>query len=91
MKIETKHKLRIGVILTMALVLFFYSTTLETEKDVVPPTMCDMRNDSLRAENDSLRGELSTLQIDNGRYEIILDRVHEIDSNVYDKAIKNIE
>lgn len=40
---------------------------------------------------DSLNGEISTLQIDNGRYEIILDRVNELDSSVYERAMKNIE
>lgn len=40
---------------------------------------------------DSLNGEILTLQIDKGRYEIILERVNEIDSNVYANAIKNIE
>ena len=40
---------------------------------------------------DSLYSEIMTLQIDKGRYEIILDRVNEIDSNVYNQAIKNIE
>lgn len=40
---------------------------------------------------DSLNGEISTLQIDNGRYEIILNRLWEADSNFVDSALKNIE
>jgi hypothetical protein len=40
---------------------------------------------------DSLNGEISTLQIDNGRYEIIMGRLWEADSNFVDSALKNIE
>jgi len=40
---------------------------------------------------DSLNGEISTLQIDNGRYEIIMSRLWEADSNFVDSALKNIE
>ena len=40
---------------------------------------------------DSLNGEISSLQIDNGRYEVILNRLWEADSNFVDSALKNIE
>jgi len=40
---------------------------------------------------DSLNGEISTLQIDNGRYEIIMGRLWEADSNFVDSALTNIE
>jgi len=40
---------------------------------------------------DSLTSEISALSIDNTRYEIILERVWEIDSNVVIEATKNIE
>ena len=40
---------------------------------------------------DSLNGEISTLQIDNGRYEIIMGRLWEADSNFVDSTLKNIE
>jgi hypothetical protein len=40
---------------------------------------------------DSLNGEISTLQIDNGRYDIILNRLWEADSNFVDSTLKNIE
>ena len=35
--------------------------------------------------------ELYNLVIDNGRYEIILERVYQMDSNLYNKAIENVE
>lgn len=40
---------------------------------------------------DSLNGEISSLQIDNGRYEVILNRLWEADSIFVDSALKNIE
>jgi hypothetical protein len=40
---------------------------------------------------DSLRSEISYLQIENGRYQIIIDRLYELDSNLVNKASENLE
>lgn len=44
-----------------------------------------------QATIDSLEGETSTMSIDIGRYEIILDRIRSVDSNIVDNAMRNIE
>jgi hypothetical protein len=47
---------------------------------------------SVQCENDSLRSELSTTNIDLGRYEIIWSRVEEDKgNNFFDKYTKNLE
>lgn len=40
---------------------------------------------------DSLQSEIIGCQIDNGRYEIIMNRLWEVDSNFVDSALSNIE
>jgi len=40
---------------------------------------------------DSLNGEISTLMIDNGRYEVILNRLWEADSNFVMEHTKYVE
>jgi len=68
------------LIVTISIATFAYlSNSLQTQRETTT-TMID-----------SLNGEISTLQIDNGRYEIILERVYQMDSNLYNKAIENVE
>ena len=40
---------------------------------------------------DSLAGEINILKIENGRYQIIMDRLYELDSNLVNKATENLE
>lgn len=40
---------------------------------------------------DSLQSEIIGCQIDNGRYEIIMNRLWEVDSDFVDSALSNIE
>jgi len=40
---------------------------------------------------DSLNNEILYLQIENGRYQIIMDRLYELDSNLVNKATENLE
>lgn len=47
--------------------------------------------DSEYTIEDSLRSEISFLQIENGRYQIIIDRIYELDSNLVNKASRNLE
>jgi hypothetical protein len=77
---KKEKSLYIGVILV---ILFLYISPLINFSNKV--------NDNCQYMIDSLNSEILTLQIDKGRYEIILERVNEIDSNVYANAIKNIE
>jgi hypothetical protein len=41
--------------------------------------------------NDSLSGDNMTMKIDIGRYEIIMERLMEVDSNLCEKVTGNIE
>lgn len=41
--------------------------------------------------NDSLSGDNMTMKIDIGRYEIIMGRLMEVDSNLYEKVTGNLE
>jgi hypothetical protein len=61
--------------------------TFASCKQTQPQPNCD----DLQRVQDSLAGEIFTLTIDNGRYEVILDRIREIDSVAVDNAMKNIE
>lgn len=49
------------------------------------------QTDTLQYQLDSLNGEISTRDIDLGRYEIIMDRMRELDSPLVEKATKNLE
>lgn len=73
------------IILTVMLILFFSPFV------IIWMTSKNNGGSDYQETIDSLNGEISTLQIDNGRYQIILERVNKLDSNVYNQAIKNIE
>jgi len=40
---------------------------------------------------DSLEGETSTISIDIGCYEIILDKIRSVDSSLVDSVMRNVE
>lgn len=47
--------------------------------------------DSIITMNDSLSSDNMAMKIDIGRYEIILGRLMEVDSNLYEKVTGNLE
>lgn len=49
------------------------------------------KNDVLQSRIDSLNEAVIESQIDNGRYQIIIDRIWEKDSNIVINATKNLE
>lgn len=49
------------------------------------------KNEILQARIDSLNEVIIESNIDNGRYQIIIDRIRENDSNIVINATKNLE
>ena len=49
------------------------------------------KNEILQARIDSLNEVIIESNIDNGRYQIIIDRIRENDSNIVINASKNLE
>lgn len=49
------------------------------------------KNDVLQSRIDSLNEAVIESQIDNGRYQIIIDRIWEKDSNIVINSTKNLE
>lgn len=48
-------------------------------------------NTECKKQIDSLQNELIILQIDNGRYQYILDEINQRDSALLDSIYKNVE
>ena len=70
----------LGVIMVLMSVIYYYSINSVSKGKRIQ-----------REYIDSLQDELLILKIDNGRYEIILDNIWQVDSNIIINATKNIE
>jgi hypothetical protein len=70
----------LGVIMVLMSVIYYYSIDSVSKGKRIQ-----------REYIDSLQDELLILKIDNGRYEIILDNIWQVDSNIIINATKNIE
>lgn len=84
----TKKHLIAMVMSVFALVLLMFafgSTMLRCTKDSYVPALQQQTN------CDSLNNIINELYIDNGRYEIIMDRLYEKDSTLYNELTTNLE
>lgn len=73
----------LSIFLFILFVVFGISRILNNQ-----PTQKDSTEISVE---DSLAGEINILKIENGRYQIIMDRLYELDSNLVNKATENLE
>lgn len=71
----------IGAVLLVIMVIVYYFSMDKMVK----------QSATQRQTIDSLQDEILLLNIDNGRYEIILDNIWNIDSNLVINSAKNIE
>jgi hypothetical protein len=83
-----KHSIAIIISLfALVLLLFaFGSMMLRCTKDTLQPKIAP-----IQCNCDSLNSTIQSLYIDNGRYEIIMDRLYERDSTIYNEITTNLE
>jgi hypothetical protein len=83
-----KHSIAI-IISLFALILLIFAfgaTMLRCTKDTLQPKIAP-----IQCNCDSLNSTIQGLYIDNGRYEIIMDRLYEKDSTIYNEITTNLE
>ena len=83
-----KHLIAIvmSVFAFILLMVVFAASMLRCTKDTFQPKIL-----SAECNCDSLNSTIQGLYIDNGRYEIILNRLYEKDSTMYNEVTSNLE